>query len=72
MINIIVIVETIIIFMLVAIIHGLASGYREQERYNSKFYSQIRTYYDIKLEEYKKDNEVLEDIINGYQVMRKE
>lgn len=72
MIHIVITILVLIIFLLVAVIHGLSEAIREEDERNKEFYNRIRREYDIQISELKKDNEVLEDILGGYELLKKE
>ena len=69
MVHIIITILVLIIFLLTAVIHGLSESIREEDERNRAFYKKIREQYDLKIGEYRKDIEVLEEIINGYKAM---
>ena len=69
MTHIVITILVLIIFLLTAVIHGLSESIREEDERNRAFYKKIREQYDLQIGEYRKDIEVLEEIINGYKAM---
>lgn len=69
MVHIVITILVLIIFLLTAVIHGLSESIREEDERNRVFYKKIREQYDLQIGEYRKDIEVLEEIINGYKAM---